>query len=220
LVIDIDPQGNLTLYFGHDPRALDEAKQTIYYSLVEDKLLSEIVIEGDIDLIPTGIILAESESALMMDISGATILKDALAPIKEKYDYILIDCPPTLGMLFINALAAAHLVLIPVKTDSLSLSGIANLAGTIGKIKRKVNPSLDVLGVLPTMYNAAHKHDNEALSELKEQAQSVGIHVFSPINRSTNYDKSAEERRPTLTAYPKTKGVDNYNTLADNIINR
>ncbi len=219
LVIDIDPQGNLTLYFDHDPRQLDQDKNTIYYSLVEDRPLSEITLKGDIDLIPTGIVLAESESALMMDISGATVLRDLLTEVKNNYEFVLIDCPPTLGMLFVNALAAASHILIPVKTDSLSLSGISNLAGTISKIKRKVNPSLEVLGVLPTMFNKANKHDKEALCELKEQAESVGINVFDPINRSTNYDKSAKESQPTLLAYPKTSGVGNYKTLAEYIIN-
>lgn len=219
LVIDVDPQGNLTLYLGNNPRSLDEAQKTIFYTLVKDKPLSEILVSGRVDLIPTGILLAESESALMMDYSGATVLKNALQEIQDNYDYILIDCPPTLGMLFVNALASADYVLIPVKTDSLSLSGIPNLAVTIGKIKRKVNPALNILGVLPTMYNATHLHDQEALRELKEQASEVGITVFEPINRSTNYDKSAEERQPTLKAYPDTNGVQNYTTLARKIIN-
>jgi len=219
LVVDIDPQGNLTQYLNNDPRWLDESKKTIYYTLVEEKPLSKIIIKGNVDLIPTGILLAESESKLMMDYSGATVLKNALIEIQDNYDVILIDCPPTLGMLFVNALAAAQWVLIPVKTDSLSLSGIPNLATTISKIKRKVNPALNIFGVLPTMYNAHHNHDNEALTELKEQAYAVGIDVFEPINRSTYYDKSADERKATIEAYPQTNGVENYVSLAKKIIN-
>jgi len=219
LVVDIDPQGNLTQYLDNDPRWLDESKKTIYYTLVEEKPLSEILIKGKVDLIPTGILLAESESTLMMDYSGATVLKHALTEIQDNYDLILIDCPPTLGMLFVNALAAAQWVLIPVKTDSLSLSGIPNLATTVSKIKRKVNPALTILGVLPTMYNVNHNHDNEALNELHDQAKTVGIMVFDPINRSTNYDKSADERIATVEAYPHTNGVQNYVSLARKIIN-
>jgi len=133
------------------------------------------------------------------------------------YDFILIDCPPTLTLLTVNALAAANLVLIPVKTDYLSIMGIPLLLETVTRIQTKANPSLKILGVLPTMFVERNNHDNGCLAEIRESLE-PRIHVFEPIKRSTAFDKSAAEARPTLEFLPNTPGVQNYYQLADYII--
>ena len=137
----------------------------------------------------------------------------------DEYDFILIDCPPTLSLLTTNALIASDAILIPVKTDYLSIMGVPLLLETVQRLQVRGNPDLKVLGILPTMFNARNSHDNEALEELQG---SLGddITVFEAINRSTGFDKAAAEGAPTLEILPDTPGVVNYQRLGNNIIER
>jgi chromosome partitioning protein len=223
LVIDCDPQGNLTSYFGHaDPDIFDEEKKSISQCLLHDLPMSEVIIKGDIDLVPTGIELADTAVLLTTNVllDGASSLKYSIEEIKDSYDYILIDCAPALGVLLINALTVANLVLIPVKTDSLSLKGLLGLTKSIKKIKVRINPALKICGILPTIYHANNNHDKKSLSLLQEEAQGSNIKVFEPIPSSTNFDKSVDLAKPTLEAFPQTKGIDGYTNVADYIIKR
>jgi chromosome partitioning protein len=145
------------------------------------------------------------------------VLRTKLAPVKPLFDYILIDCPPTLTLLTVNALTAANLALIPVKTDYLSIMGIPLLLQTIDRIQTKANPSLRVLGVLSTMFVERNSHDSECLAEIRKSLE-PRIRVFEPIKRSTAFDKSAAEAKPTLEILPNTPGVQNYYQLADYVL--
>ena len=221
LAMDCDPQASLTVYYGQDQRALEERQATLYYALLKDRPIEELVIPGrepgTPDLIPSSIRLATAEAELVSLWDSAGVLREKLAPIVDRYDFILIDCPPTLTLLTVNALAAAQSVLIPVKTDYLSIMGIQLFLETVGKIQQKANRDLSVLGVLPTMFNPRASHDNEALAELHKTLEPE-IRVFEPINRSTNFDKAAVESRPTVEILPETPGAQGYRSLAEVIL--
>jgi chromosome partitioning protein len=175
-----------------------------------------LVIPGNPALIPSSIQLAKAEQEFALQWDSVSFLKEKISPLRTQYDCILLDCPPTLTLLTINALVAADAVLIPVKTDYLSIMGIPLLIETIENVRKRLNPYLGIVGVLPTMFSIRNTHDNEALSELHRSLQP--IQIFEPISRSTWFDKSAVEGRSTLELRPDTPGVQNYYDLANHLI--
>jgi chromosome partitioning protein len=218
LAIDVDPQASLTIYFGQDPRALENRQATLYYALLKDTPLPSIVIDGSPALVPSSITLSQADAELMASWSSASVLREKLNGMVEGYEYVLLDCPPTLTLLTANAIGAAHAVLIPVKTDFLSLMGVALLLESIEKLRLRQNKELTVLGILPTLFSPRNLHDNEALAELRSIAAVRNIRVFEPINRSTRHDQAAAEGRPAVDIAPHAPGVENYYKLADEII--
>ena len=217
LLVDMDPQASLTIYAGYDPYELDRQQKTIFHGLTDSKELTELTIEGNPALIPSSISLASAERKLAQEWEPTSVLKHKLKASLDGYDYVLIDCPPTLTLLTINALAASNQVLIPVKTDHLSIMGIPPLFDTIAEVRQKINRNLTTLGVLPTMYNKINTHDNRCLDELRASLEPE-TKVFEPVNRSTAFDQSAREAQPTLSTKPKTPGVERYNEIADYLI--
>ncbi|ABA56526.1 MULTISPECIES: ParA family protein [Nitrosococcus] len=217
LAVDMDPQASLTLYCGHDPRVLEQQKHTIYWGLIKAGGLANLVITGTPALLPSSIQLAKAEPELAREWDSISILKEKLREIENDYDFILIDCPPTLALLTINALTTADAVLIPVKTDYLSIMGIPLMLETIEDVRRRPNPRLEIIGVLPTMFDVRNSHDNEALAELRNSLE-PDIHVFDPISRSTSFDKSAAEGRSTLELLPNAPAAQNYFQLANHLV--
>jgi chromosome partitioning protein len=219
LVVDIDPQSSLTICYGQDPRTLEAQEKTLYHALLKDKDFSSLVIElpGGPALVPSSIRLASAEPELVSLWDSAGVLREKMNGIAERYDFVLLDCPPSLTLLTINALAASQLVLVPVKTDYLSIMGIPLLLETVDKLRRRINPGLRVFAVLPTMFNLRHTHDNECLRELHESLE-PRIPVFEPVNRSTAFDKAPVEGKSTLELVPDTPGVQVYNSLAEKLI--
>ena len=220
LAIDMDPQGSLTIYYSHDPRALEKDEATLYWGLMKDKTLDSLILakpEVWPDLIPASISLAGAEPELTLLWDSASVFRDKLNTIRENYDFILLDCPPSLTLLTVNALAAADTVLVPVKTDYLSIMGIPLLFDTVEKVRKRLNTRLNILGVLPTMYNARNIHDNDCLTELKEILGSR-IPLFEPIHRSTGFDRSSAMGKATLDAFPDTPGGAVYHYIANELI--
>lgn len=219
LAVDLDPQASLTIYAGLDVQELEGRRKTLYYSLVEDEPIEQLITETEhFDVIPNSIRLSTGEAELVASpLTGPHLLKGLLASLRARYDYILIDCPPTLTLLTVNALAAADEVLIPVKTDILSLMGITLLLDSIEKTRRRANPDLKILGILPTMHNARYTHDQEALEELHHLGEH-GIRVFEPISRSTAFDQAPAEFRSTLELDPSNPGARGYYKLAEAIV--
>ena len=166
LVVDLDPQGALTLSLGINPAQL---RQTVYDAMVSSVPLADVVRSpyGEIDLAPATIDLAGAEVELLNEIGREHILRGKLDPIRDHYDMILIDCPPSLGLLTINALAAADEVLIPVQCQYLSFRGMQLLLRTIEKVQTRANPKLKIAGLLPTLYDARTIHAREVLEELR-----------------------------------------------------
>ena len=218
IAIDMDPQASLTIYFGQDPRDLEEKHKTVYWCLSQDNIdFNDCILRlptGSAHLIPGSIQLAKAEQEFAQQWDSVSFLKDNLVSIRDQYDFILIDCPPTVTLLTINSLVAANTVLIPVKTDYLSIMGVPLLLETIENVRRRQNPQLDIMGVLPTMYNVRNKHDNDALAEIKESLE-PHIRVFDPINRSTHFDSAAAEGRSTLELRPNFPAAQNFYPLAD-----
>jgi chromosome partitioning protein len=173
-------------------------------------------------LIPSSIALADAEPELITNVllSPPMVLRDKLREIQDQYDFVLIDCTPSLGLLTVNAMTAADAVLVPVKTDNLSFRGVERLFKTIEKLQQRLNPTLNIFGVLPTQYNPRNLHDNETLERVRLGLEPRQIHMFEPINRSTAYDKASTEGRPTLEVAPNTPGVQVYYTVADALIKR
>jgi chromosome partitioning protein len=217
LAVDVDPQSSLTLYCGHDPRALEQQQRTLYWSLMKDKTLGEIVLPGNPAVVASSIRLANAEPELVTLWDSATVLRDKLKEVKGDYDFIFIDCPPSLTLLTVNALATADAVLIPVKTDYLSIMGIPLLLETVEKLQKRTNTRLKVFGVLPTLFNSRNVHDNDCLNDLKQSLE-PRIRVFDPVKRSTSFDRSAAEGKSTLELSPETPGVEAYQSLADLIL--
>lgn len=220
LTIDADPQASLTMYFDYDPDMLEEQEKTLYFSLLGDAPLESLVLGENPALIPSSIALADAEPELITNVllSAPTVFRDKLKEIRDRYDFILIDCTPSLGLLTVNAMTAADAVLVPVKTDHLSFRGVERLFQTIEKLQRRLNPSLKIFGVLPTQYNPRNTHDNETLERVRAGLESRRIRMFEPVNRSTAYDKASTEGRPTLEVAPQTPGVQVYYTVADALI--
>ena len=220
LAIDVDPQSSLTIYYGYDPRHLEEEEKTLYHALIKDRNLNDLILDASDSkpsLVPSSIRLASAEPELVSLWESAGVLRERLEGVKSHYDFILLDCPPSLTLLTINALAASHHLLIPVKTDYLSIMGIPLLLDTVEKLRRRINPGLEIIGVLPTMFNARNTHDKECLAELRKSLE-PRIEVFDPINRSTAFDKSPVEGKSTLEMLPGTPGVQIYHSLATRII--
>lgn len=217
LLVDVDPQASLTLYMRRDPFALEERKQTLYHALVNGKEMQDIVISGTPDIVPSSILLSEAEGALMADWGAVGILREKLEPLVQNYDFILLDCPPTLTLLTANAIAAADQVLVPVKTDYLSMMGLRLILESVEKLRARANRNLEVLGVLPTMYFKRNRHDNEVLEMLREAVEPK-IRLFDPIPNSTLYNHAAAEGAPLVETSSRAPGVAEYQKLADEII--
>ena len=164
LCIDADPQASLTGYFGLDPVDLGEKQKTLYFGLVGENPvpLSSLIIGDNPAIIPTNIKLAAAEADLRADttLPAQEALRHQLKEIRDRFDYILIDCQPSLGILPANALAAANLVLVPVETTKMAREGLVDFFDTLRKIRRRLNPEVQVLGILPTKYDSRRNHDN------------------------------------------------------------
>jgi len=168
-------------------------------------------------LIPASIALAKADVELLAEPGSSWILKETLAPVRDNFDLILLDCPPTLTLLTVNALAAADTVLIPVKTDLLSTLGISQLLDTVQKVRRRANPALTITGILPTLYNARFAHDSDVLAELRA-TYGDKLRIFDPIKRTTLFDRAAGTGRSTVDLDPDTDAAAAYRELAGTLL--
>src|SRR5205085_5398350 len=150
LVVDLDPQGNLTMSQGWNP---DEIERSMFDVLVHKLPITEIIHQGEIDLAVSSIDLAGAELALAAMIGRERALEKALMPVREQYDFVLIDTPPSLGLLTINALVASQGVIVPVQCEYLSLRGLVQLENTLSMIRENLNPTVEIQGILATMYD-------------------------------------------------------------------
>lgn len=182
LIVDLDPQGHLTLSFGVDPLKLE--KHAYHLMIDEDVTIANILVyhhASGVGLVPANLDLAGAEIELLTDPTGNNlVLKSKITPIRDKIDYILIDCPPSLGLLTINALTAADGVIIPVHTHYLAYHGLQLLRKTIAKVQRRANPDLKIAGIIPTLFDIRAKHDNEVLAELRDNYKDELIDIPVP----------------------------------------
>jgi chromosome partitioning protein len=216
LVIDNDHQANLTQYFGLDPIKCEQESGSMTQVILREEPLGNVLRQhGEhLHIAPSSISLAEAGARLLGQIDNNGILKQQLQPVRNDFQVILIDCGPNLERLLINALVASNYVLIPTKTDSLSISGIPALLQTVQQVRASMNPALQILGVLPTIYHPHNLADNSALAALRSGGTQQGVRIFEPIPSATNYDKAAGMRKSVFELYPDTPGRAEYEELA------
>src|SRR4051794_26413554 len=219
LLVDFDPQGALSVGLGVNPMELD---RTIYNALMErDVTADDILLKTNVagmDLLPSNIDLSAAEVQLVGEVAREQALKRVLAPVLGDYDIVLIDCQPSLGLLTINALTAATGVLIPLECEYFSLRGVALLIQTIDKVRERLNPQLDLEGILATMYDGRTLHGREVLARVVE---AFGDKVFhTVINRTVRFPETTVAGEPITTFAPSSAGANAYRDLAREVVAR
>jgi chromosome partitioning protein len=187
LAIDLDPQGNLTTGLGVE---IVDTQVTSYEVITELTPIADAIVQtkSGLMLLPTDISLAKGETEIMSKVGNFYLLKEALDPVKDSFEHILIDCPPSLGLLTINALSTADVVLIPVQCQFFALKGLAALLETIQSVQKRLNPTLRILGVLPTMAEMNTLMSQDILASLKKRFQDIP--VFDPVPKSVKFAES------------------------------
>jgi chromosome partitioning protein len=214
LAVDLDPQGNLTMSQGLDP---DTVERSMFDVLVHSLPIEEVIQRAEIDVAVSSIDLAGAELALSSMIGRERALQKALLPVRNAYDYILVDTPPSLGLLTINALTAADSVIVPVQCEYLSLRGLVQLEGTLTMIRENLNPIVEIRGILPTMFDARTVHAREAVEMLKEN---FGDLVFDTrIRKTIRYAEAPVQGASVLKYDPSGQAADAYRQLAKEVLN-
>jgi len=213
LAVDMDPQSNLTMSLGLDP---DAVRPSMYEVLVNGVGIEEALLHRELDIVVSSIDLAAAEIALSSLIGRERVLSRALLPIKERYDFIVIDTPPSLGLLTINALTAADAVIVPVQCEYLSLRGLAQLEKTLELVRENLNPRVHIAGVVPTMYDSRTVHGREAVELLR---QSFGDLVFStPIRKTIKFAEAPVRGESVLKYAPDSQAANAYRQLAREVL--
>ena len=218
LLVDLDPQGNTTSGLGVDKRALEAC---VYDALLNDVSAKDILLKNtleNLDLIPATINLAGAEVELVTEFSRESRLKEALSPLIGKYDYIFIDCPPSLGLLTVNGLTAADSLLIPIQSEFYALEGVTKLLESMKLVKARLNKKLDIFGVVITMYDGRTTLSKQVAQEVREY---FGPLVFQTIiPRSVKLSEAPSYGEPIIIYHPEGKGAKAYIDLAEEVINR
>lgn len=220
LVIDFDPQGNASSALGVDRATLADAKTT-YHALIGEAKFSEVIRPTEIDglfIAPANGDLTGAEIELVSTFSRELKLKHAIAEIRDQYDYILIDCPPSLGMLTINALTAADSFLVPLQTEYFALEGLTQLLHTVSLIRQSTNPSLEHEGIVLTMFDGRNNLSQEVVKEVRTH---FGEKVFeSVVPRNVRLSECSSFGKPILLYDIDSKGCLAYLNLAKEILGR
>jgi chromosome partitioning protein len=214
LAVDLDPQAALTYSLGFEP---DDLEPTIHDVLAGRTPLADTIqtAEEGFDLVPANIDLAGAESYLLMRTAREYVLKEALEDVADRYEVVVLDCPPSLGVLTINALTAADQVLVPLQAETLSHRGVGQLLATIDDIRRLTNPALRVVGLLPTMYDGRTRHARDVLATI---AQQYGIPVLDPVPKSIRFAEAPSLGVSILMHSPSHAGAQIYRTLATELL--
>ena len=219
LLVDFDPQGALSVGLGIAPHQLE---RTSYNLLMEpgvgiDEVLVKTSVPG-MDLLPSNIDLSAAEIQLVSEVAREQALARALAPVLDEYDFVLIDCQPSLGLLTVNALTAAHGVIIPLECEYFSLRGVAMLMDTIDKVQARLNPALTLDGILATMYDGRTLHGREVFSRVVD---AFGDKVFDAvISRTVRFPETTVAGEPIISWAPSSAAAQAYRGLAREVIAR
>jgi chromosome partitioning protein len=219
LLVDFDPQGALSVGLGVNPHELD---RTVYNLLMErevtaDDVLLKTNVPG-LDLLPSNIDLSAAEVQLVGEVAREQTLGRVLGPVLPDYDFVIIDCQPSLGLLTVNALTAADSVIVPLECEFFALRGVALLMDTIQKVQDRLNPQLELQGILATMYDARTLHGREVLARLVE---AFGDRVFhTVINRTVRFPETTVVGEPITTYASSSPGAAAYRQLAKEVLAR
>jgi chromosome partitioning protein len=214
LILDLDPQSNLTMSQGFNP---DEIDRSMFDVLVHKLPVEQVIRSAEVDIAVASIDLAGAELALASMMGRERTLEKALEPIRSRYDYILIDTPPSLGLLTINAFVAADGVIVPVQTEYLSLRGLVQLENTLSMVRDNLNPKVEIIGILPTMYDKRLLHSREAVDIL---AENFGDLVYrTKIRKTIRYAEAPVKGQSVLAYDPKGEAAMLYRDLAKEVLN-
>lgn len=214
LLVDMDPQGSLTTFMGLD---VMELAQTVYESIVQGEPLPIHSKIHDMDLVPANINLSAAEMELVVAEMREVRLKDALAPVLGNYDFILIDCPPSLGVLSYISLVAATHVLVPIECQFKAFCGTELLLSTVSRIRQRVNRRLKLAGFIPTRYDSRISQDTRTLQAIKDQLSSLG-EVYPPVVRSTVFADASEKNVPVALYNRKHPALLGMKTIARRLV--
>jgi chromosome partitioning protein len=213
LVVDLDPQGNLTMSQGMNP---DSIERSMFDVLVHRLPISEIIHEAEVDVAVSSIDLAGAELALSSMIGRERALEKSLLEVREKYDFIMIDTPPSLGLLTINAFVAATGVIVPVQCEYLSLRGLVQLENTLAMVRENLNPDVKIEGILPTMFDRRTLHSREAVEILEEN---FGELVYKTrIRKTVRYAEAPVKGSSVLKYDPSGTAAEAYRELAKEVL--
>jgi chromosome partitioning protein len=218
LLIDIDPQANTSNGVGVDSRQLDN---TIYQVVIDDEPVEKSIVGTvmpNLLLIPSHIDLVGAEIELVNKENRESILKNVIETIKDDYDYLLIDCPPSLGLLTLNALTGADSVIIPVQCEYYALEGLGQLLNTISIVRHSLNPKLDIEGVLLTMYDSRLRLSKQVVEEIKSHFGDKSFDTI--IKRNVRLSEAPSHGKPVILYDALSVGAKNYLELANEIIKR
>ncbi len=216
VIIDIDPQGNTTSGLGIDKKVIDKS---IYEVIINDVNIENALMKTAVEnlfICPSNIQLVGAEVELVSVISRETRMKVAIEEIRKKYDYILIDCPPSLGLLTLNALTAADTILVPIQCEYYALEGLSQLMNTVKLVQRHLNPSLDVEGVVLTMFDARTNLSIQVVEDVKKYFRNKVYRTVIP--RNVRLSEAPSFGLPIILYDPKSKGAECYLELAQEVI--
>ena len=214
LCVDLDPQGNLTMSQGLNP---DEIDRSMYDVLVHKLPIEQVIHEREIDLAVSSIDLAGAELALSSMIGRERALEKALVSVRERYDYILFDTPPSLGLLTINAFTASDGVIVPVQTEYLALRGLVQLENTLAMVRENLNPNVQIMGILPTMYDKRLLNSKEAVDILVENFGE--LFYQTRIRKLVRYSEAPVKGQSVLAYDPTGEAAKMYRDLAKEVLN-
>jgi len=214
LCVDLDPQGNLTMSQGLNP---DEIDRSMYDVLVHKLPIEQVIHEREIDLAVSSIDLAGAELSLSAQMGRERALEKALVSVRDRYDYILFDTPPSLGLLTINAFTASDGVIVPVQTEYLALRGLVQLENTLAMVRENLNPNVQIMGILPTMYDKRLLNSKEAVDILVEN---FGDLVYQTrIRKLVRYAEAPVKGQSVLAYDPTGEAAKMYRDLAKEVLN-
>lgn len=218
LAVDMDPQGNMTSGLGLDK---DTAEKTVYDIIIGEADIEEVLQQGsveNIDILPTNIDLSAAEIELIGVDNKEYIIKNAIDKVKDNYDFVIIDCPPSLSMLTINAMTTADSVLVPIQCEYYALEGLSQLIHTVELVKERLNPVLEIEGVVFTMYDARTNLSLQVVENVKDNLQQNIYKTIIP--RNIRLAEAPSYGMPINKYDPKSAGCDSYMRLADEVMNR
>lgn len=216
LLIDVDPQGNATSGLGIDK---ERVKKSTYDVIINSVTLEETYLDTKLERLkvcPSNIQLVGAEIELVAVISRETRLKEAISSVRDAFDFIIIDCPPSLGLLTINALTAADTILVPIQCEYYALEGLSQLMNTVKLVKRHLNPKLDVEGVVLTMFDARTNLSIQVVEEVKKYFRNKVYRTIIP--RNVRLSEAPSFGLPIILYDPKSKGSECYLELAEEVI--
>lgn len=218
LAIDLDPQGHLTINMGC--RRPDDLELSVYNVLTDHRVdLADVRLHSEstgVDFLPANIELSGAELQLVTELGRESVLKDKLEPVLDEYDFVVIDCPPSLGLLCVNALVASTDVIIPLQCEYFGMKGMQQLQRTIDRVRAKLNPRLRIAGILPTIYKARTLHSQEVLELVRER---YGAEVFDvTVDASIRFAETPLAGQSILQYAPSSPGARAYRALADRVI--